>query len=382
MYTLKDSQIDFILNDLSARGIKTEDLQYNLLDHICCIIENELGENEDFGQFYQKVISRFFKKELSELEEETQLLLTFKHYYTMKKIMFVSGFSSAIIMLTGSFFKVMHWPGASFLLLLGVLFFSLLFLPLLFTLILKEKKEGRQKGIVLFGLIVSIGLITGALFKMFHWPGATLIGMTSLAVLILLYVPFYLITGIRNPETKVNTAITSILIIAGCAFLLILPGRQKSKKLSDREITYMRNEEKNLNELFRIFPKDSVHSAELNTVMDKASLLKDAIARAISDVNYKDYLNNQENINAKFLTEPDLNNLPETKEFISAVKRFEAKTGKTLYEIPENKEEPQNFESAFSPQTSIQNLMSFITLIQTKACVASAVNAQVATQID
>ena len=44
MYALSDQQIDFILNDIKIRGVETEDLQLNLLDHICCIIECELEQ--------------------------------------------------------------------------------------------------------------------------------------------------------------------------------------------------------------------------------------------------------------------------------------------------------------------------------------------------
>ena len=83
--------MDWILDDIRRRGIETEDLQANLLDHICCIIESELEENGDFGQFYSSVITRFYKHELIEVEEETQSLLLFKNYYTMKKIMMTSG---------------------------------------------------------------------------------------------------------------------------------------------------------------------------------------------------------------------------------------------------------------------------------------------------
>lgn len=378
MYTLNDKQIDFILDDIRARGIETEDLQYNLLDHICCIVEHELEENEDFGQFYQKIITRFFKNELSELEVETQLLLTFKHYYTMKKIMLVSGFTSALMMLSGAFFKFMHWPGANFLLLLGIVFFSLLFLPLMFTLRLKEKKDSRNKVMIVFGLIVSMGLLAGALFKLFHWPGATAIGFGSLLVLILLYVPFYLFTGLRNPETKVNTAITSILMIAGCAFLLILPGKPKSKKLSDRDIVFIRNEEKAFTELRSVLPIDSALHVEQNSLIENAERLKEEIAQKIGSVSLAEYLNDSEKIVPEYLTETEFNELPARRDFLKSVNEFEKKSGIELFEVPETGAEPLTFETAFSQHKSITELISFITLLETKACIASAKKVQVA----
>jgi hypothetical protein len=47
MYTLSEQQIDFILNDIKSRGVVMEDLQLNLLDHVCCIVENELDLDDD-----------------------------------------------------------------------------------------------------------------------------------------------------------------------------------------------------------------------------------------------------------------------------------------------------------------------------------------------
>ncbi|HZE86382.1 MAG TPA: hypothetical protein VE035_18810, partial [Puia sp.] len=75
MYQLSDQQIDFILDDIHAHGIRIGDLQQNLLDHICILIEENLEENGDFRQCYSKVIRTFYKQELREIEEETIFLM-------------------------------------------------------------------------------------------------------------------------------------------------------------------------------------------------------------------------------------------------------------------------------------------------------------------
>src|ERR1700740_3220546 len=96
MSRLSDEQIDFILNDIGARGVEMESLQQNLLDHICCIIEQDLEPDGDFEAFYASTIKTFYKYELWEIEEETIHVLTFKNYYTMKKAMIVSGTFSVV----------------------------------------------------------------------------------------------------------------------------------------------------------------------------------------------------------------------------------------------------------------------------------------------
>lgn len=89
MYLVSDEQIEFILDDIKKRGIEMEDLQLNLLDHICCILEKELNEDDDFNKKYNETIKQFFKSELSEIEEETKLLIRFKNYYQMKRLLYI-----------------------------------------------------------------------------------------------------------------------------------------------------------------------------------------------------------------------------------------------------------------------------------------------------
>jgi hypothetical protein len=78
MYTLSDTQVDFILDDIRRHGIRMEDLQQNLLDHICILVERNLEENGDFEQYYSTVISSFYRQEMREIEDETLFLLTHK----------------------------------------------------------------------------------------------------------------------------------------------------------------------------------------------------------------------------------------------------------------------------------------------------------------
>ncbi|MFM2047981.1 MAG: hypothetical protein RI955_527, partial [Bacteroidota bacterium] len=86
MYQLTDKQIDFILDDIKKRGIQIESLQQNLLDHICCTIENEMNNGDDFETFYSTTIQKFYTNELFEIEQETNYLLTFKNFYFMRKV--------------------------------------------------------------------------------------------------------------------------------------------------------------------------------------------------------------------------------------------------------------------------------------------------------
>jgi hypothetical protein len=375
MYSLSDKQIDFILDDIRARGVETEDLQLNLLDHICCIIEGELDEKEDFGLFYQQVIMRFFKKELRELEEETQLLLTFKHYYTMKKIMFISGFSSAFLLIFGAFFKVMHWPGANVMFIAGVTSFSALFLPIMFTLKMREKTEKREKIVLGMGLAVSVYLLIGVLFKMMHWPGAGFFVLSGIPILLFIYLPVYIYNGVRNPATKINTIVTVILIIAGSAFALILP--QKNNIYNVRaKYNYLKNEELSLREMQGLIKTDSSSASysAFKVFMKNANELKNAIARMCADVDYDSYVDHE--IHGTEAFNPDrLRSFPETERYIASLIDFEKNADMEVYHY--DKHEDYNapnrisqIDDALVSHFNVKDLLETIINTQEQACLA------------
>lgn len=222
MYCLTDEQVDYILNDIRRNGVEMEDLQLNLLDHVCCIIEQNLKDDEDFELFYRQTISRFYKTNLKEIEEETINLLTFKNYYVMKKLMITGGSTAAILLLTGSFFKVMHWPGAAVIFFTGMILFSLLFLPVLLILKTKETSNTRDKLVLVVGTIAGILYCLSALFKVMHWPGANIMLFSTLIIAFFLLLPLYFFNGIRKPEAKLNTIVTTIILVGiiGVQFLM------------------------------------------------------------------------------------------------------------------------------------------------------------------
>src|SRR6185369_9662924 len=187
MYHLSEEQINYISADIEKRGIEMESLQQDLLDHICCVIEEGLEENGDFEKFYSSVIKTFYKNELSEIETETNNLLTNKNYYTMKKAMVFSGISSAVVLSLGIILKFLHAPGSAPCIILGVFIFSFIFLPLIFALRIKEKEKTKDKFIIGLGVLPAILISLSFVFRIQHWPGAMIMLYLGIAILLLLF---------------------------------------------------------------------------------------------------------------------------------------------------------------------------------------------------
>lgn len=234
MLSLTEEQITFIENDIKVRGITSPDLSIDLLDHICCLIENELDEYRNFDTVYQKTLLLFGEKGLKEIQDETNRLLTFKHYYFMNSTMKISGYISSMMILIGSFFKFQHWPGANVLILLGVFFMTVLFLPLLFILKFKSTEENNRSVVLsIIGFVSAVLISSGVLFRVLHWPGARMMTVIGCVLLVFAYLPIYILSIYKNTTNKINATATIILIIAGAGLFIVESGTGLSKTVSD-----------------------------------------------------------------------------------------------------------------------------------------------------
>lgn len=238
MHKITEDEIDFILEDIKANGVVIEDLQYNLLDHICCIIENEKSDSEEFYEFYKKVVPRFFKNDLKEIQEETEVLLTFKNYYAMKNTLKITGIASAILTVLGAVLKTFHLPGAGVTIIIGGLFFSLVFLPLMIVLKFKDEESKTDKWVFSIGFLLAMLISLSIIFKLMHWPYAHIMMFSGLTAFIFGYVPLYFLTRIRRPELRFNTMVNAVLMMACGGMLYSLQDLGYSKKTTNDYATY------------------------------------------------------------------------------------------------------------------------------------------------
>jgi len=273
MFSLTEEQIAFIENDIKVRGITSSDLSIDLLDHICCLIENKLDGYRNFDSVYQETILLFGEKGLKEIQDETNRLLTFKHYYIMNATMKISGYISSLMILFGAFFKFTHWPGANALLLVGMFFLTVLFLPLLFILKFKSSAESNRSVVLSSIAFVSALLIcVGILFKIMHWPNAQMLTIAGGLLLLLGYLPIYFISIYKNETNKMNATATVVLIIAGVGISAInsFSGLSKSTSdsfwrgviESDELLSYFKKENRNSYETKKVAIADSSSTAQ------------------------------------------------------------------------------------------------------------------------
>jgi hypothetical protein len=243
MYTLSEEEIDFVSADIRARGIGLNSLHENILDHVCCLLEEEMQVGQDFHAHYETVISRFYREALWEIEEETYLLITFKNFRTMKKVTTVSGIFSAIFLNLGILFKYMHWPGASAFIQLGIISMAFVFLPLLLIMRNRDTTSTREKIVNSLGFVLAITLALHVLFKVMHWPGATLFIMAT-GVLLAGFIPLFFFNGYKNENTRPNTIVVTLLILSATGLFFTLTRTPQSSRLKMQTATqvYLQSE--------------------------------------------------------------------------------------------------------------------------------------------
>lgn len=175
---------------------------------------------------------------MSEIEEETQKLLTFKHYYAMKRTLKISGITSIILIIMGITFKSMHWTGAGVMIVLGLAFFSLIFIPLNIVLKFQDDKEKSNRAILTIGMLAASVATIGVLFKIMYWPYANMLMFSSLLVFTIIFIPIYFIIKYKDPESKFNAIINTTFMIgaAGMLFALINLGHSKKTKTHNQEV--------------------------------------------------------------------------------------------------------------------------------------------------
>ncbi len=255
MRELTDEQIDLIADDIRIRGVFTQSLQEDLLDHICCFIE-EQDDERPFEEIYRRALDAFGQKGLQGVQDETLYLINQPYQRAMKKFAYITGAIASTMLLAGAFFKIMHWPGANIMLIVGTVTLSMFFIPYFFYVNLKEQSEKKSKVIAAAGLITALFLCTATLFKMMHWPG-TIVMMFGFGFSFLIFLPLYIINGVRNPLTKVSSISNGFLFAAVGGFVLLMSFNTPSKAVTDSLGVIHHNEELLLAQLQETLASDT-----------------------------------------------------------------------------------------------------------------------------
>jgi hypothetical protein len=244
MAELSDKELEILNREIDRQGLTYTQLQKELLDHLCCDIEAKMDEGLEFLKAFEEVRTRLENNRIQKIQEETLLLINQK-YRMMKKFMYILGTIAPSLLILGAFFKLQHWPGASILIVLGAFLLGAIYLPVFAMVSIRDtrKKEKRvNKTLYVAGVISGFIFITGILFKIMHWPGASIALLTSVVLAVAFFIPVLVSQAIKDKENQVQNFSILIFVLSFMAVNIMVFAIKVSKNvLSSMVVTARTN---------------------------------------------------------------------------------------------------------------------------------------------
>jgi len=208
--------IDQISRDINREEITFSHLLEDLIDHVCCDVEYEMQNGLDFTDAYYRVKQKMGSRRLKEIQEETLYAVDTKYRY-MKNTMKISGVAGTIMFGFAALFKIQHWAGAGVMMTLGALILAFVFLPSVLSVLWKETHNRKRLFLFISAFFAGMLFILGTLFKIQHWPLAGSILTLSALSGILFFIPALALSRLSDQENKAKRPVY-ILGAAGSVF--------------------------------------------------------------------------------------------------------------------------------------------------------------------
>ncbi|MGK7391747.1 MAG: hypothetical protein ACNS60_15450 [Candidatus Cyclobacteriaceae bacterium M2_1C_046] len=226
MRQLTQLQIDLIRGDIRQSGVEMRELEDDLLDHICCALEQE-GNHSSFEEIYQEVKKSAFPEGYREIQQTTSYLLTLK-YSTMKKTMNVLGITGSVMLLLGSIMKLQSMMGSNELLVLGGAILVFGYLPFMLTLSMKNSDTTPAKVRNISGYLGASAVIIGIIMSILHYAGGNTILITGFAIFLIIFLPLFLRSVGKDAVMKIHPVTSAVLILAVVSTLFAFNNKKTS----------------------------------------------------------------------------------------------------------------------------------------------------------
>jgi len=139
---------------------------------------------------------------------------------TRKLFLFVSSFIAAVFFILGTLFKIQHWPGAGLILALAAFSGIFLFLPAIMVHLFSDQERRNKRGVYIIGAAGFVLYVLGMFFKIQHWPLATFLNTLGLILIGAIAMPWYTFITWKD-EKHVNARFLYIII---GLLLIVMPG--------------------------------------------------------------------------------------------------------------------------------------------------------------
>lgn len=205
----------------------------------------------------------------------------------MRRIIYISGIVSVNLLLFGALFKIMHWSGAGIMLTLAIVFFVFWFVPTALINNYRSLEKPQNPALHIIVFIVCLLDFTGALFKLMHWPGAGIMMIVGILAPFVLFLPAYMIRFNKQnqkPDTNFFAVMFLFVYIAVIGVFLAL---RISKEVIDYGIITEENTQNTYLSLKIVEDNDNIknHTGELKQKTDDICSFIDQLKAGIIKIN-------------------------------------------------------------------------------------------------
>lgn len=206
----------------------------------------------------------------------------------MKQKLYIFGLVTSLIIFTGIIFKVNHWPGAGWLLAIGLTLLAVFFIPA--ALVNNYRSQTTEKNLLLYIVtgLTCLVLFIAMLFKIQHWPGAGKALSIAIPFPYVVFLPVFLAVTSRNKNFNIYNTVFVLLLLAMISVFSALLALNVSKVRIDDSLNLTRNYIRLENVLANVPERQ---------VQNQVTLKIDAVLKTIDE--YRDLILKQEGISAE-----------------------------------------------------------------------------------
>lgn len=152
----------------------------------------------------------------------------------MKQKIYILGLLVMAVIITGALFKINHWPGGGQMIIFGVALLVLVFLPLALRNHFLTEGNRQNRTLYIVSWLTCFVVFGGMLFKIMHWPGAGKALLVALPFPYVVFLPVFLaVTGKDKNFSIYNTVYVLFLLAAVSVFSALLALNVSKERIDD-----------------------------------------------------------------------------------------------------------------------------------------------------
>src|SRR5512133_645826 len=147
----------------------------------------------------------------------------------MKQKIYLLGMITVMITVLGVMFKVSHYPGAAILLVTGVTVMVMVFIPTALRNHFKSEEAGHNLSLYIVTWLTCLVVFAGMLFKILHWPLAGYLMIIALPFPYVVFLPVFLTVTGRNKNFDINNTVYILFLLSAISVISLLLALNVSK---------------------------------------------------------------------------------------------------------------------------------------------------------